>query len=95
MNNEINYTADNWRVGLNSHYHSKMYIDQKNKYEIPEFLQFNIFGNYRYKNIEFGARVNNIFNRTNYINAAKTEYEDILWFRNAGTSVFGDIKFYF
>jgi iron complex outermembrane receptor protein len=73
---------------------TEMYMDQNNEYEIPEFLQFNLFGNYRYKNIEFGARVNNIFNRTNYINAA-VGATDILWFRNAGTSVFGDIKFYF
>ena len=94
MNNEVNYTADNWRVGLNSHYHSKMYMDQNNEYEIPEYLTFNIYGNYRIKNIEIGARVNNIFNRTNYINAA-VGATDILWFRNAGTSVFGDVKFYF
>lgn len=94
MNNEFNYTKKNWKVGLNSHYHSKMYMDQDNEYEIPEFLQFNLFGNYRYKNIEFSGRINNLFNRTNYINAA-VGANDILWFRNAGTSVFGDIKFYF
>jgi len=94
MNNEFNYTKKNWKVGLNSHYHSKMYMDQDNEYEIPEFLQFNLFGNYRYKNIEFSGRINNLFNRTNYINAA-VGVNDILWFRNAGTSVFGDIKFYF
>jgi len=94
MNNEINYTKSNWKVGIFSHYHSKMYIDQENNYEVPNFLVFNVFGNYRYKNFEIGAKINNIFNKTNYYNAA-IGATDILWFRNAGISVFGELKYYF
>jgi outer membrane receptor protein involved in Fe transport len=72
-----------------------MYMDVENKYTIPEYLTFNIEGSYRWKQLEFGAHVNNIFNRTNYYNAAVGANDQLLWFRNAGTSIFGDVKFYF
>lgn len=94
FNNDIFYTVNNYKVGINNRYHSKMYIDMNNTEEIPEYLTFNVYGNYRIKNIEIGARVNNIFNRTNYYNAAEGA-TSLLWFRDAGTSVFGDVKFYF
>jgi len=95
FNNEVNYQADNWKVALNSQYHTKMYIDLTNNYTIPEYLTFNIEGSYRWKQIEAGLRVNNIFNRTNYYNAAVGAADQLRWFRNAGTSIFADLKFYF
>ena len=94
FNNDIYYEASNWKIGLNNHYHSKMYADLDNQYEIPEYLTFNAYGSYRYKQAEFGARVNNIFNRTNYFNAAMGATE-LLWFRNGGTNFFADVKYYF
>ena len=94
FNNDIFYAANNWKAGINNRYHSKMYIDMANNFEVPEYLTFNAYGSYRIKNIEVGARVNNIFNRTNYYNAAEGATA-LLWFRDAGTSVFGDVKFYF
>ena len=94
FNNDIYYEASNWKIGLNNHYHSKMYADLDNQYEIPEYLTFNAYGSYRYKQAEFGARVNNIFNRTNYFNAAMGATE-LLWFRNGGTNFFVDVKYYF
>lgn len=95
FNNELNYQARNWRVALNSQYHTKMYIDLENVYTIPEYLTFNIEGSYRWRQIEAGLRVNNIFNRTNYYNAAVGANDKLRWFRNAGTGVFADLKFYF
>ena len=95
FNNEVNYQTGNWRVALNNQYHTKMYMDVENKYTIPEFLTFNVEGSYRWRMLEFSARVNNIFNRTNYYNAAVGANDQLLWFRNAGTSVFADVKFYF
>lgn len=95
FNNELNYQARNWRVALNSQYHTKMYIDLDNDYTIPEYLTFNIEGSYRWRQIEAGLRVNNIFNRTNYYNAAVGANDRLRWFRNAGTGVFADLKFYF
>ena len=93
MNNDIYYKNDSFRIGFNNLYHSKMYMDQMNEYEIPYYLTFNAYSNYRYNNIEVGARVNNIFNKVNYYNAALGV--DTMWFREAGTSFFIDLKFYF
>lgn len=93
MNNDIYWKTDNMRVGMNQLYHSKMYIDQMNEYEIPYYLTFNLYGNYRWKNIEGGLRVNNIFNKINYYNAAVGV--DTLWFREAGINFFVDLKYYF
>ena len=94
FNNDIYYEMDNWKAGINNQYYTKMYIDQNNQYEIPEYLTFNLYGSYRYKQVEFGARVNNIFNKTNYYNAAIGATE-LLWFRNGGTNFFMDVKYYF
>lgn len=94
-NNELSWRDDCWRVSVSNIYHSKMYIDSENEYSVPWHLTFNIAGVYRFKNnLELGLRVNNILNRTNYYNAAAGA-TDVLWFRNAGTSFFTDVKFYF
>lgn len=94
LNNDIYYKNDNFRVGVNELYHSKMYLDQSNTLEIPYYLTFNLYGNYRYKSWEIGARVNNLLNRVNYYNAAEGA-TDLLWFRDGGTNFFVDLKFYF
>ena len=94
FNNDIFYTAKNWKVGVNNRYHSKMYIDMDNNFDIPEFLTFNLYGSYSINKFEFSAHVNNVFNRTNYYNAA-IGASDMFWFRDGGTNVFADIKFYF
>ena len=96
FNNEIRYESGKWKIALSNLYHTKMYIDMANEYSVPEHLSFNLKGAYRInKSLEVSARVNNIFNKTNYYNAAVGADGDLLWFRNAGTSVFGDLKFYF
>lgn len=94
FNNEINYDGGNWTVGLNNKYRSNMYIGQANNYKVPYYLTFNIRGSYRYKKAEFGLYVNNILNRTNYYNAAEGA-TGLLWFREGGTNVFADVKYYF
>ena len=94
FNNDIFYIAKNWKIGINNRYHSKMYIDMDNDFDIPEFLTFNIYGSYSINKFEFSAHVNNIFNRTNYYNAT-IGASGMLWFRDGGTNVFADVKFYF
>ena len=94
LNNDIYYKNDNMKIGINELYHSKMYLDQNNTYEIPYYLTLNLYGNYRIKNWEIGARVNNLLNRVNYFNAAEGATE-LLWFRDSGTNFFIDLKFYF
>lgn len=94
FNNEVYYNGGNWKVGVNNRYHTKMYVDQENMFTLPEYLTFNAYGSYRYKDIELGARVNNIFDKTNYF-LASPGVSDMLYCRDAGTSVFFDMKFYF
>lgn len=95
FNNDLYYADSNWKVGINNQYHSKMYADQENLYEIPDYLTFNLYGSYRYKHFEFGARLNNLFNRTNYFNMALGANNQKLWFKNGGRNVFVDVKYYF
>ena len=101
LNNDIYYKNDNLKVGFNNFYHSEMYLDQANEHVIPYYLTFNFYGNYRYKNVEFGLRVNNLTNRVNYYNAAEGVDQatqlvpTIYWFREAGINFFADLKFYF
>ena len=94
LNNDFYYKNDNMKIGVNNLYHSKMYLDQNNEMEIPYYLTFNLYGNYRWRNMEFGARVNNLLNKVNYYNCA-VGATDLLWFRDAGTNFFLDFKFYF
>lgn len=94
LNNDIYYKNANMKIGVNNIYHSKMYLDQNNDYEIPYYLTFNFYGNYRIKNWELGVRVNNLLNKVNYYNAA-IGATDLLWFRDCGTNFFVDLKFYF
>ena len=94
LNNDIYYKNNNMKIGVNNIYHSKMYLDQNNTYEIPYYLTFNFYGNYRIKNWEFGVRVNNILNKVNYYNAAEGAV-GLLWFREAPINFFVDLKFYF
>lgn len=93
INNDIYWQGKNYKVGVNELYHSKMYMDQMNEYEIPYFFTLNFYGNYRIKNFEIGLRLNNITNRINYYNAAIGV--DTLWFREAGINFFTDLKYYF
>ena len=94
LNNEIYYKGKNYKVGVNNLYRSDMYVDQINKYQVPYSTVFNVYGSYRYKSIELSARINNIFNRLNYYNTTPGAIES-LWFRESGTNIFGDVKFYF
>lgn len=94
VSHDLYYKGNSFSVGINNYYHSKMYIDQENEHEVPYYMTFNLYGNYRYKMFEFGVRVNNLLNRVNYYNAALGA-TDMLYFREAGTNFFADIKIYF
>lgn len=98
FNMDIYYVDINWKAGMRYNYHSELYVDQANELEkIPDYHTINLYGNYRIKKVELGARINNIFNRTNYFNAVDsrgTSINDILWFRNGGTNFFIDFKYY-
>ena len=94
LNNDLYYSTSIWKIGVGNIYHDKMYIDQANNHTISDYLTFNLYGSYRYKRFEFSAHVNNVLNKTNYINASEG-VNGLLWVRECGTNVFGDVKLYF
>lgn len=94
LNNDIYYKGNNWRLGFNNHYHSSMYMDMDNEHKIPYYLTIGMYGNYRWKNIEFGARINNLGDRVNYYNAMVDNGVEY-YFREACINFFADLKFYF
>ena len=65
-----------------------------NEHKIPYYLTIGMYGNYRWKNIEFGARINNLANMVNYYNAMVDNGVEY-YFREAGINFFADLKFYF
>ena len=50
---------------------------------------------YRIGNVELGACLNNISNRTNYQYGAEGPNGELLYFQESKFNAFGDIKIYF
>jgi len=95
FNADIYYLTNNWKAGIRYNYRSELYTDQANNDpKVPESHTFNLYGNYRIKSVEIGARINNLFNRVNYYNANMGANE-MLYFRNSGTNFFADVRYYF
>ena len=82
-------------VGLNTNYRSGMYADVQNTFEIPYLWTLNFYGSYRWRDIEFGVRVNNLTNKVNYCNGALNACGERLYFRNAGTNFNITVKYMF
>ena len=84
-----------FNIGFNTNYHSKMYVDMKNEYSIPCVWMLDFHGLYRYRDFEFAMRVNNMTNKTNYINGVVNDMGQLLYFRNAGINFIASIKYIF
>ena len=82
-NADAYWDNDIFNIGFDTNYHSKMYVDMGNKYSIPYLWTLNFHGSYRYRDFEFGVRVNNITNRVNYCTGAVGPNNETLYFRNA------------
>ena len=80
---DLFYDNDVIKVGVNTNYRSKMYIDTVNEYSIPYLLTVNLYADYKVGNSEFGIRLNNVTDRVNYTNAAIGAGGQVLYFRNA------------
>lgn len=95
INNELAWRGKNFTVGISEYWRSPMYVDMANALEVPDYFSLNVFGNYRIGNVELGARLNNITNRTNYQYGAEGPNGELLYFQEAKLNAFGDIKIYF
>jgi iron complex outermembrane receptor protein len=84
-----------FNVGFDTNYRSKMYVDTANEHTIPYLWVLNFHGMYRYREFEFGIRINNITNKVNYCMGAVNDVGELLYFRNAGTNFNVSVKYIF
>lgn len=69
---EVNYTfANNIKVGVNTQYRSKMYLDVTNEYYLNPSWTLNAYMSAKvYKNVELSLNLDNITNRMNISNGS-------------------------
>ena len=94
-NADLYYDNYDFNIGFDTNFRNKMYLDMNNNYSIPYLWTLNFHGSYRFRDIEFTARVNNITNKVNYCTGAVNSKGDILYFRNAGTNFNISVKYNF
>ena len=94
-NADIYWENSDFNIGFDTNFRSKMYVDMSNEYTIPYLWTLNFHGSYKYRDFEFGARVNNITNRINYCNGSVNEIGQLMYFRNAGTNFIISVKYIF
>ena len=95
FNADIYWDNYDFNIGFDTNYHSKMYLDMTNEYTLPYLWTLNFHGLYRFRDLEFGARVNNITNKVNYCTGMVNDIGDVLYFRNAGTNFIVSVKYNF
>lgn len=93
---DVYYDNDKFMVGFNANYHSKMYIDTANDYNIPYLLTFNLYSELKCNDdITVGLKLNNVTNRVNFSTGAMGANNQILYFRNAPTNFNVFVKYTF
>lgn len=92
---DINYSRKGFLAGFNTNYHSKMFVDMGNDFTLPDFLTLNLYGSYRIKDFEIGARLNNFTNRRNFNNGAVGAGNTMLYFPTAGINGLVNLKYFF
>jgi iron complex outermembrane receptor protein len=95
INADLYWGDYNFNIGFDTNYRSKMYVDTANEYSLPYLWTLNFHGMYRYRDVEFGVRVNNLTNKVNYCTGAINDKGEMLYFRNAGTNFNVSIKYIF
>ncbi|NME68597.1 TonB-dependent receptor [Flammeovirga aprica] len=62
INQTLGYQKKGLHIGTNIKYQSESYIDFSNENTTPSFYSVDIFGQYRYKSLDFKVAFNNIMN---------------------------------
>lgn len=91
---DVIFTINNFNIGVNMKYRSKMYIDLLNKYDLDGNVKFNLYADCKIKNVTIGAKVNNVFNKTSYSNGMLGA-NGALYFIDAPTNFMVDARFTF
>lgn len=95
FNADLYWDNYDFNIGFDTNYHSKMYLDMTNEHTLPYLWTLNFHGLYRFRDLEFGVRVNNITNKVNYCTGMVNDIGDVLYFRNAGTNFIVSVKYNF
>lgn len=94
-NADLYWENEDFNIGFDSNFRSKMYADMANEYTIPYLWTLNFHGSYNYKDFEFGVRVNNLTNKVNYSTGVVNDMGKMMYFRNAGTNFVASVKYIF
>jgi iron complex outermembrane receptor protein len=94
-NADLYWDNGKFNIGIDSNFHSKMYVDMGNEYSIPCLWSLNFHGAYNYRDFEFGVKVNNLTNRVNYCSGAVNDMGQMMYFRNAGINFMASVKYIF
>lgn len=92
---ELAWKEDQWEVGVNANYHSRMYTDMENRHEVPALFSLNAYGNVRLGDVVLSLRVNNLTDRVNYCTGAVGANDRTLYVRNAPINFNGSIQYFF
>ncbi len=95
FNADLYWDSYDCNVGFDTNYRSGMYMDMSNEHKLPYLWTLNFHGCYRFREYEFGVRVNNITNKVNYSTGAVNDIGQVLYFRNAGTNFIISFKYMF
>ena len=94
-NADLYWENEDFNIGFDTNFRSKMYADMANEYTIPYLWTLNFHGSYNYKDFEFGVRVNNLTNKVNYSTGVVNDIGKMMYFRNAGTNFVASVKYIF
>lgn len=84
LNADLQYSKNDWMVGLNFNYHSEMYVDMANEYKLPHLMTLNLYGELSLTDdIKVALRANNITNRVNYCTGAVGADGEMRYMQNA------------
>lgn len=69
ISQDVQFTINNFNIGVNYKYRSDMFIDLHNKYKLNDSHKFNLYFDYDiYEDINVALNINNIFNNRSYSN---------------------------
>ena len=94
INQSVIYGSNNFEVGIDMKYRSKMYFDLTNLYELDSSLRFGTNISYKYKDVTLGVHINNIFNERSFSNGMVGAIEP-LYFIDAPRNFLIDMRWKF
>lgn len=92
LNQDVTVDVHRFSFGVNAKYQSQSYISFDNKYVTPEFIIFGLNAAYVAGTVTFQLQLVNLTNQKYYTNGYVMNNEKY-FFANAGTSIYGTVKF--